>query len=439
MSRIKTYLIIFGDIILLYGALILTLVIRYGKDYFREPLANHLNPFSLIFVLWILIFFLADLYKDKNLKTNPLTIQMFTLTIAISVASSIILFYLFPSFFKLTPKTNLFIFALIFGILDFGWRFMLVKIYISSGMRNRLLIIGDSKIIDETIDHLKNNPQIGYDAVFQIKDYGQKNKEDISQIIANCKINTIVIQSHLKKDLKLVKILYKYLSAEISVMDLITFYEMIFQKLPLEEMEESWFIEKIAPHHPLYEYSKRFIDIILSLFLIIVLLPLTILIAILIKMTSKGPIVYKQERVGLNDKNFILYKFRTMVANHSGPSWTTQNDDRITPFGKIMRYTHLDEIPQLFNILKGNISFIGPRAEASKLVEIYRQLPYYDLRHIIKPGLTGWAQLNYKPSASLEEAREKLRYDIYYIKNRSLIFDLLIILKTIKYIFLSNQ
>ena len=127
-----------------------------------------------------------------------------------------------------------------------------------------------------------------------------------------------------------------------------------------------------------------------------------------------------------------------MKININGPLATEKNDSRIFPIGKILRYTHLDELPQLFNILKGDIFFIGPRPESSELVEIYKKLPYYEIRHIIKPGLTGWAQVNYKPSASLEEAFEKLQYDIYYIKNRSLILDLLILIKTIRYIFISH-
>ena len=126
-----------------------------------------------------------------------------------------------------------------------------------------------------------------------------------------------------------------------------------------------------------------------------------------------------------------------MKINEPGPLWTDKNDKRLTWIGKILRYTHLDEIPQLYNILKGEMSLIGPRAERKELTELYGQIPYYEIRHIIKPGLTGWAQVNYKPSASVEEAAEKLQYDIYYIKNRSLILDFLILLKTIKYLFVS--
>jgi lipopolysaccharide/colanic/teichoic acid biosynthesis glycosyltransferase len=171
----------------------------------------------------------------------------------------------------------------------------------------------------------------------------------------------------------------------------------------------------------------------------VVFIPLMLLIAVLIKLNSRGPIIYKQKRIGKNDLPFTLYKFRTMKIGVNGPLATEKNDKRVFFTGKILRFTHLDELPQLWNILGGDISFIGPRPESSELVEIYKKLPYYEIRHLIKPGLTGWAQVNYKPSASVEEAFEKLRYDIYYIKNRSLVLDLLILLKTIKYIFVSHK
>ncbi len=209
--------------------------------------------------------------------------------------------------------------------------------------------------------------------------------------------------------------------------------------MPLEELEERWFVEKITIHRNFYDAAKKIIDFCLALFLSIIFLPLILIIAFLIKSTSKGPIIFKQERTGANNKPFILFKFRTMKINEPGPLWTDKDDKRLTRIGKIIRYTHLDEIPQLSNILKGELSFIGPRAERKELVEIYSQIPYYEIRHIIKPGLTGWAQVNYKPSASVEEAGEKLQYDVYYIKNRSIILDFLILLKTIRYFFVSSR
>ncbi|MBT9171018.1 MAG: UDP-N-acetylgalactosamine-undecaprenyl-phosphate N-acetylgalactosaminephosphotransferase [Actinobacteria bacterium] len=439
MTKFKTTIIIFGDIAILYVSLILTLIIRYGQNYFKESLTAHLKPFSLIFIIWILIFYLFDLYKNKQFRISFGTIQALILAISISVVASIILFYLFPPLFKLTPKTNLAIFALIFGILALGWRFILAKIYISGGLKNHLLIIGDSPIIDEIINYLKINPQIGYNVVNQIKEYSkQKAKENIKQLIAERRINTIIIQPYLKKEPAFTKIIYQLLPSKINVVDLITFYETIFQKVPLEELEESWFIEKITVYRNFYNAAKRTIDFCLALFLNIIFLPLIFIIALLIKSTSKGPIIFKQERTGANNKPFILFKFRTMQldAEKNGPQWANENDSRITSFGKILRRTHLDELPQLFNILKGDISFVGPRPERPEfIIKLKEQIPYYEIRHIIKPGLTGWAQINYRYGASVEDAIEKLQYEIYYLKNRSLILDFLIILKTIRLFF----
>jgi lipopolysaccharide/colanic/teichoic acid biosynthesis glycosyltransferase len=145
--------------------------------------------------------------------------------------------------------------------------------------------------------------------------------------------------------------------------------------------------------------------------------------------------------MGRRNKQFTLYKFRTMVdgADKIGPAWTEKNDTRVTPLGRVFRYTHLDEIPQLVNILRGDISFTGPRPESAELAEKYSSLPYYDMRHSIAPGITGWAQINFKPSASVEEAYEKLRYDIFYIKNRSFFFDTLIMMRTVKHFFFSHE
>ncbi|MEK7495866.1 MAG: hypothetical protein AAB616_00130, partial [Patescibacteria group bacterium] len=218
MTKFKTTIIIFGDIAMLYISLILTLIIRYGQDSFKEPLAAHLKPFSLIFIVWILIFYLFDLYKDKLFRISFETIRMLILAISINIVASIILFYLFPAFFKLTPKTNLAIFALIFGISDILWRFILIKIYVSGGFKNRLQIIGDSPIINEIVDYLKNNPQLGYDLTWP-------NRQ--ASGLKNDQADTIVIQSHLKKNPEFIKTIYQLLPKKIAVIDLITFYETI--------------------------------------------------------------------------------------------------------------------------------------------------------------------------------------------------------------------
>jgi len=440
ISKLKPLLAAFGDIAILYGALILTLLIRYGTADYAESFSVHLEPFSIIFIVWLLVFYLSDLYSNKFFKFNLAAAQVFFIAIIINLVLSIVAFYAFESFFQLTPKTNLLIFGIIFGIFDCLWRLFLSRLFISSGWRKQILIIGNSPSIAAVAEYLKNNPQTGYHLNLWLKENLKEEKfsELVNSIIKN-KIDLVIADTHIKKDSASAKLIYKLLPLEIQIMDFADFYESIFQKVPLEELEESWFIESIATSRRFYDAFKRTIDAILAVILIIIFLPIIFLSALLIKTTSIGPAIYKQKRIGKNNKPFILYKFRTMKNSQKGPLWTDKNDERLTPIGRILRYTHLDELPQLYNILKGDISFIGPRPERSELVELYQKLPFYEIRHIIKPGLTGWAQVNYRPSASIKEAYEKLQYDIYYIKNRSLILDFLILLKTIRYLFISNK
>ena len=184
------------------------------------------------------------------------------------------------------------------------------------------------------------------------------------------------------------------------------------------------------------------LEILFALVLIIFLSPLALLIIILIKLTSKGSAFFSQKRLGKNNIEFTIWKFRTMHsdAEKDGPRWANyQDDDRTTRIGGILRKSHLDELPQLYNILRGELSFVGPRPERPEfIVKLQKELPYYDLRHLTKPGITGWAQINYRYAASSMDAYQKLQYDIYYIKNNSPLLDFLIILKTIKFLITNN-
>lgn len=441
MERLKAAIILLGDIIVLYGVLTLTLIIRYGADKFQQPFFDHIKPFSLIFIIWILVFYLSELYNYSKFKDGTVLFKTVSTAVIINFFISIVLFYLLTPLFQLTPKTNLVIFSFLFTTLNFGWRLLMVKMFIGGFPRIRLLMLGDSMAISEIASCVYSNPQIGYDVALWLKEeIKEKDINNLRDSIVKNKIDVVVLPPHLlKKDPELTRLVYQLLPMGIEAITSIDFFEMIFTKAPLEEVEESWFIEKITARRHFYDAAKRSVDFVFGIILFIVFLPVMIITAIFIKITSRGAIFYKQTRIGKNDQPFILYKFRTMKADHSGPLWTTENDERLTFVGKILRRTHLDEFPQLYNIIKGDISFVGPRPERKELAAQYGQLPYYEIRHIIKPGLTGWAQINYKPSASLEEAYEKLKFDIYYVKNRSLFLDLQIIFKTIKSLFIKTR
>ena len=351
---------------------------------------------------------------------------------------SITAFYLFPGIFGLTPKTNLAIFAFIFLALAHGWHRLMIFTVFPSGAQ-KIIVLGNSPLIKQTIEHIKSHPHIGYYITEWFKSPKDITLKKVLRIASQHDARLIVIQNRLQENPFVAKLVYRLLTHDINVTNFWQFYETVFEKVPLEELEKGWFVENVTAHRPFYNKAKRLIDMSFAAILLIVFSPLMILAILLVGFTSHGPVIYKAKRTGKNSKNFTLYKFRTMYNNHRGPLWTEQKDKRLTPVGRILRSSHLDELPQLFNILKGDISLIGPRPERVELVEKYKTLPYYDIRHIIKPGVTGWAQINYKPSASVEEAKEKLCYDIYYIKNQSLLLDTTILLRTIRYFFTAQH
>ncbi|MDP3729428.1 MAG: sugar transferase [bacterium] len=441
MSTLKKTALVLGDIATLYIALIITLIIRYQSFFYFQLIENHVEPFTLVFAIWIIVFYIAGLYDFKSLKNNFDFEKNFWYTLIFNGTVTALFFYAIP-YFLITPKTNLFIFIFIFGLLNYGWRKLYNVGLIKAGSEHNLLIVGSNKTAQDIVEHLTANPQFGYHIKFWMKDGLQdKEFEDFAQIIIANNITTIIIPAHLKKDTLSAKLIYKSLGLGIEVMDLSQLHEIVFHSVPLAELEEVWFLEHLVNRHRIYEQLNKPIEWIFALALVIGLSPLAALIALFIKTTSKGSVIFKQERIGKGGKPFIIYKFRTMYndAEKDGPQWAHYDDERSTKVGSLLRRMHIDELPQLINILKGELSFVGPRPERPSFVKkLRKELPFYDLRHLTKPGITGWAQINYRYAASSLDAYRKLQYDIYYMKNNSPTLDLRIMLKTIKFL-ISNH
>ncbi len=432
MPKLQKTIILIGDIVIFYLSLILTLIIRYGAYNYYDKINAHLAPFSILLPLWLLVFYLADLYHHRTgggLALIRRTLNAVIISLVVSAAA----FYLFTQVFQLTPKTNLVIFGVLMAGLIYAWRFFIFRFFAVGA--EKVIVLGNSPAVEGLINYLHNNPQIGYKTVSWFKDL--KDEKKLKELIRKEGVAQIIIHPEIAGKHK-IKLANWILSYEVNLTNFFDFYELIFGKLPLDELGESWIIENINRRKAFYDPLRNIIDFILAAALLVLLSPLIALIGLLAAATTGLNPIFKQKRIGKDGQAFILYKFRTM-KNSAGPLWTTKNDPRLTNFGKIIRFAHLDELPQLVNIIKGDISFVGPRPERVELAKEYQKFKYYNLRHLIKPGLTGWAQINYKPSSSLEEAKEKLCYDIYYVKNRSLALDILIILKTIRYLFVNNS
>lgn len=436
-KQLKKIILLAGDISVLYLSLYLTLLIRYHAAT-AEKWQQHLFPFTVIYIFWLLIFHIANLY-DLNLARNNLVFfNLLSKTLLIVGLLSATFFYLIP-YFGINPKTNLFINLILFAVFFTLWRQLFNYFIKSRILLNNVLIIGEDKEAEQLAEKIKNNPQLGYTIIDIVKPEILQNISCFKELLKKNNINTIVIGNpSYHQDENLVQTLYQCLPLKINFIDLATFYEETTNKIPISLIKEIWFLENLMESKKdTYQGLKKLLDILLAFLLGIIALFLTPFIALLIKIDSEGPILFKQIRVGKNGKLFLALKFRSMFSNaeKSGPQWAKMGDPRITKAGRFLRKARLDELPQLLNILKGEMSFIGPRPERPEFVqELEKKIPYYQIRHLIKPGLTGWAQINFPYGASVEDALEKLQYELYYLKNRSFILDLDIALRTIKII-----
>jgi exopolysaccharide biosynthesis polyprenyl glycosylphosphotransferase len=443
-NKTKIFLLFLGDIVALYASLFITLAIRYGSGLYEQFEDIHAIPFSIIFILWLIIFFIAGLYDLRRLRDNLDFVKTLWLAIITSTLISIVAFYAIP-FFGIAPKTNLFIFAIVFALIETLWRRAFNRATGASVAPNRVLLIGDEiGGTAEVNQAIKENPQLGYEISARLnKSAALATPEALLATVHEKKINCIVVPRSLKREGHLPATLYKLFAQGVLVMDLPNFYETVMRKVPLADLEETWFLENIESAAQFYDPLKRAWEFVAALAIGIVLLPFEILIALLVLLTSRGPVIYKQLRVGKNGHHFMFYKFRSMMAlaadgsaETGGAIWAAKGDARTTPIGKFLRASHLDELPQLWNILRGDISFVGPRPERPEIVaKIETQIPYYRTRLLVKPGVAGWAQINHRADLDLEDVKQKLQYDIYYLKHRSFILDLAIIAKTIKTIF----
>ena len=303
--------------------------------------------------------------------------------------------------------------------------------------KQKILFVGENSYTKDLLESIKNDDQ--YKLMGFLKDEKDETLQKIVlKMCAVGKIDIIVdFGEDLLKDPKLVDILLQYKLSGLQFYNYLEFYEMYENKLPVSHLSSKWFLENSGfeiYYNNFNLRAKRLLDLIFAIIIGICTLPLMLLVAIIVKIESKGPIFFVQERIGEGNKKFNIVKFRSMTtdAEKNGPQWASKNDNRVTHWGKIMRATRIDELPQLWNVLRGEMSFVGPRPEREYFIkQLEKEIPYYNLRHTVKPGLTGWAQVMYPYGASVEDAYRKLQYDLYYIKHHDIIFDIKVLLKTI--------
>lgn len=429
-----------GDILSFLASLWLMLFIRYGEIPSDRVFSGHLAPFSILFAVWILIFFIAGLYEKHTLIFQSLLPSRLLNTEAINASIAIIFFYFVP-YFGITPKTNLFIYIIISFVLILLWRVKGYRILVTKKKQNAVLI-GSGEEMKELKEEVNNNPR--YDIKFissvDLDEIDSLDfKEEVLKTIYSEEIPVVAIDLRNEKVEPILPNLYNLIFSKVRFVDMHKIYEDIFDRIPLSLVKYNWFLENISiTQRPLFDFLKRAMDIFFSLVLGILSLIIYPFIIVAILYEDGKPIFFFQERVGKNNKIVKLIKFRSM--KHHEEKNGIAKEPVVTKVGSFLRRTRFDEIPQLWNVLKGDIALIGPRPEIPELVKRYEyEIPYYNIRHLIKPGLSGWAQLYQKTppkfNPNSDETKVKLSYDLYYIKNRSITLDLKVALKTLKIIF----
>lgn len=429
--NLRKLFLFLGDVALLYLALLATVFFGFWPYFVWQLFLEHLLPFTILYLLWLIVFYIFDLYALSVIKSRLNFYPRILAALSINFILGIIFFYGLP-FFEITPKTNLILNVLISGVLFVVWRLVFWSLsgkYFSSN----LFIIASEPLLGNLKKEILQRPYLGYKLL----------EPDLSKSlfaqIQEKNVETIILAEEFETEPNVLGALYLSLPEKVRFLDIPQAYEIISQKVPLSCLSQGWILENIKSEEKVvYEKIKQFLDFFLALFFFLLSLPLWTLIALAIKAEDGGPVFYKQKRVGKDGREFWLFKFRSMVseAEKKGPQWAEKEDERITKLGKLLRRFHLDELPQMLNIMSGDLSLVGPRPERPEFVqELAREIPYYNLRHSVKPGFTGWAQIKFHYARSIADSREKLAYELYYLKNRSLILDCGILLKTCQLFF----
>ena len=433
-------LLLLGDVAMFALALWATLALRYLEVPSRELFSRHLEPFALLFVIWIAIFFLAGLYGRHTRLFRSRLPSVILSTLIINVIIAALFFFLLPSF-GLAPKTILVLYLVVSFVFIYIWRvFFFLQLRAPKKFKGVLIASGpDAEALAQEV---KNDPR--YPFVFeQVIDTSRAHSHEVIQqacrIAGEDDTAFLVADFSDKAFLAARPIVYDaaFHKRRFAILDVNELYQEVFDRVPLSFVQYEWILSSVNTPR-LYSILKRVIDIVGSLIIGLVTLPLYPFIVLAIKLDDGGSILIAQERIGRYEQPFKVWKFRSMTGNDQGDYGVGGKTKlSVTRVGKWLRASRLDELPQLWSVIIGDLSLVGPRPELPALAREYSaRIPYYNARHLAAPGLTGWAQIKHDRDphhgADIAETKQKLSYDLYYLKHRSLFLDLFIILQTIR-------
>ena len=440
-----------GEAALVYGSIIAAVYLRVGVGdaHFELITKNGYWKAGAATFFCLAAFYLFDLYDFVVMGDRRELVLRLVQALGLAWICLALCFYFFPAM-MLGRSIALIALPLALGLMV-TWRLSVLWFFGHPQIGERILVVGAGELAVQVAREVLSRPDAGYRVVgFIGTDSDMVGKslinprvigltEQIEDVVSREAIDRIVVaMSERRGQLPTDKLLQLSLAGRVSIEEAASFNERLTGRIALNMIRPSWLIftgrgREAKPAALLRSAAHRSAALIGA----ILSFPIMIITAILIKLESRGPILYKQERVGKNGKTFVLAKFRSMKvdAEQDGPVWASKGDERMTRVGRIIRKIRVDEIPQFWNILRGEMAFVGPRPERPHFVaQLAQQIPYYEQRHLIAPGLTGWAQIKYPYGASIEDARHKLEYDLFYIKNHTLLFDMIILFETFKII-----
>lgn len=437
LNRRESPVLFLGDIIAFSLALWVTLFVRSWAFPSMILLQSFILPFSILFIVWVLVFFIAGLYEKH---TNLIKGRIPSIILNAHITNIILafLFFYFVPIFGIAPKTTLVIYLFVsFGFI-LAWRLYVVNFFMSQ-RKDMAILVGSGEEMKELYDEVNKNNRysLNFTSFIDVDDIENFDfqKQIVDQILFH-DIETIVIDVRHKMVEPILSNFYNLIFSRINFLEMSKVYEDVFDRIPLSTLKDGWFIENISTSPKfVYDFLKRLMDIIVGILLGVISLAVYPFVWILIKFDDGGPLFFTQKRVGKDDSEIEIAKIRTMSVKEN-VDFENDSKSRVTKIGNFLRKSRIDEIPQIWSIIKGDQSLIGPRPELPALVRKYEEhISYYKVRHLIKPGLSGWAQIYHDNhphhGIDVEQTKEKLSYDLYYVKNRSFMLDLKIALRTI--------
>lgn len=431
-QRKMLFLLLGVDAAILLAAIHLSYYLRMGR--FVNVLDFYTGASTFTVLACLASFYMFDLYEfSGGVRSSSYTVR-FLVAVAVSASILPLVFYSLP-FWKFGRGTLLYT-VLIFSGVSLLWRLLFERFFVGAIGANRTVLVGSGKLGDETALILSKSP--GFEVISRLDEKDPATSEALLYLSRQGLLDSISLDLETARVFGLLPVLLECKVMKVDIFNMSDMYESLTGKLTLRELDEARLVSEPfrGMRRNIYmSHLKPLADFGLAVAGLFITLPITLIASVLIKLTSKGPVFFRQERVGLDGRVFDILKFRSMYldAESEGAVWATENDPRVTPVGRVLRKTRIDEIPQMWNVLKGKMSFIGPRPERPEFVgDLKKKIPFYQLRHIVKPGITGWAQINYRYGASAEDAIEKLQYDLFYIKNLGYMIDMQILFKTVK-------